>query len=126
MGKIWLQKLSIEDRIALKTLLMQCKGTYAQQCLVNKLCDDTMSPAEQKVLDLRAIDGAIVWRTSGDDGKPLPLEKEVGFGQEARDLVSRNLAMLDEAGMLERMYMHLYELFVLTPWPDPKINNRRD
>ena len=120
--KEWTWDITIEDRIALKSLLLQCRGTYAQQLLSDKLISEILSDEEQKRLDIHADAqaGMIVFRTADEKGKPINTSKKVKFGPEGRDLITRNLAMMDEAGMLERMYRHIYELFILTPWPEPE------
>jgi len=119
MGKTWKFKFGMPDRIALVTLLQQGRGSYAEQKLAEKLCEDMLSKADRANFNLRTEGNQILWDTVGKDGKLLQVEKELEFGPEARDMIIRNLAMLDEAHELERMYMGVYERFILTPWPDP-------
>lgn len=117
---MWKWNLGIEDRIALSTLLKQCKGGYAELKLVDKIADDVMNKEERKALNLHAEGGMLVYNTVGPDKKPLRLDKDVTFGPEARNLITRNLLMLNEANELDRLLMHAYELFCMTPWPDPQ------
>jgi len=117
--KTWKIKLGMEDRIALRTLLSECKGSYIEGVLADKMSEDVISQQERTDFNIRTEGNMIVWNTIGKDKKPLPLEKEIAIGPEARDLICRNLLMLDEAKALERMHRHLYEVFILKPWPDP-------
>jgi hypothetical protein len=116
---MWKWNLDIENRIALSTLLKQCRGNYAEMKLVDKILEDVMSKDERKELNLRVEDGMLLYNTYGTDKKPLRLDKDVTFGPEARNLITRNLLMLNEANELDKLSSRLYELFILTPWPDP-------
>lgn len=120
MAKEWTWDMGIETRIALRVFLAQCRGSYAEQMLADAITKAALDEDEQKARNFRTEGSTLLWDSVDEKGKPLADTKPMKFGPEARDFITRNLAMLDEARALERVFVSLYELFIKTPWPEPE------
>ncbi len=109
--------LILEERIALRDLLAQCRGDFGMMLLAQKMEEDVLSKADAALFQIKSQGGIVAWRTVDDDGellpgKPLPGDKEVDFGPEAESMLMLNLSRMSEAQQLTRGLAPLYRMFV--------------
>jgi hypothetical protein len=108
-------RLSIQDLLVLRSLLLELGGNYAELQLATATIERVFSEKDMADYQVAQTPNGIVWQMTGKDKKPLPAFREVELGPEAMKMLFGALVKLDEAKALQRVHMTLYELLVVRP-----------
>lgn len=106
--------LTVFERLLLRNILPQIQGwNFGHMKEARELNESLFTPEEEKALDIH-VDGAVVkWRTTDDEGKPIPQEKEMALSDGLKSKIAKFLVELDKQERLSFEQYSLYEKFVI-------------
>jgi hypothetical protein len=113
-------KLSIQDSLVLRSLLLEMGGSRADLDLATATIEQVFSEKDMAAYQVGQGPNGITWRTADKDTKKLlPAFKEVEFGPQALKMIRGALAKMDEAKVLQRLHIPLYDLFLVDKGDEP-------
>jgi hypothetical protein len=105
--------LTVFERLLLRNIVPQIQGwNYAHMKEARELIEGLFTEEEESDLDFKQQGAQVKWKTTRDDGTPIPQERDIEISDGLKTKICRFLKQLDGQEKLNFEHYTLYEKFM--------------